>query len=85
MITPDDVRTALLQREAVPLLLAGDVAQADVPLVRNTDDLATVLDVFTRHDVSHLPVSVNRSPDRVIGLISRAGLMRRYQKGLAEG
>lgn len=84
MIVQDDINTALLQREAVPLLVADEIMRRDIPLVRHTDDLATVMEAFTRYDVSHLPVSVNSRPKHVIGLISRTGLMRRYQKGLAE-
>jgi chloride channel protein, CIC family len=82
MLTEDDINIALMQREAVPLLLVGELMRPDVPFVRNSDDLAHVLDVFTRHDVDHLPVCLEQSPGKVIGLISRAGLMRRYQDGL---
>ncbi|MDQ3438767.1 MAG: CBS domain-containing protein [Planctomycetota bacterium] len=56
--------------------------RTDLPLIRHSDDLASVFEMFARYDVSHLPVGVARSPGRVIGLISRAALMRRYQKGL---
>jgi chloride channel protein, CIC family len=85
MITDDDVNTALMQREAVPLLLVSELMRTDVPFVRNTDDLASVLDVFSRHDVDHLPVCLAQSPGKVIGLISRAGLMRHYQEQLLRG
>jgi len=82
MLTEDDINVALMQREAVPLLLVGELMRVDIPFVRNSDDLATVLDVFSRHDIDHLPVCLEQSPGKVIGLISRAGLMRRYQDGL---
>jgi CIC family chloride channel protein len=84
MIVQDDIKTALLQREAIPLLVADEVMRTDVGLVHHTDDLATVMEAFSRYDVSHLPVTMNSRPKQVIGLISRAGLMRRYQQGLAE-
>jgi CIC family chloride channel protein len=82
MVLMDDVRTVLLEREAVPLLLVHELMRTDLPLVRHSDDLASVFELFARYDVSHLPVGVAKAPDRVIGLISRAALMRRYQKGL---
>ncbi|MGB7157854.1 MAG: chloride channel protein [Tepidisphaeraceae bacterium] len=82
MLNMDDVRTVLLEREAVPLLLVDELMRTDLPLVRHSADLATVFELFARHDVNHLPVGVATSPGRVIGLISRAALMRRYQKGL---
>jgi CIC family chloride channel protein len=82
MLLMDDVRTVLLEREAIPLLLVHELMRIDLPLVSHSDDLATVFEMFARHDVSHLPVGVAKSPGRVIGLISRAALMRRYQQGL---
>ncbi|HEV2292938.1 MAG TPA: chloride channel protein [Tepidisphaeraceae bacterium] len=82
MVLMDDVRTVLLEREAVPLLLVHELMRTDLPLVRTGDDLASVFEMFARYDVSHLPVAVTTSPGNVVGLISRAALMRRYQKGL---
>ena len=84
MLTEDDVNIALMEREAVPLLLVGEVMRNDIPFVRNTDDLAAVLDIFSRHEVDHLPVCLAQSPGKIIGLISRAGLMRCYHAKLVE-
>lgn len=84
LVAESDIYTALVQREAVPLLLAGELMRSDVPLIRNTDDLASVLDIFSRHDVDYLPVALEQTPGKVIGLISRAGLMRRYHMTLAD-
>jgi CIC family chloride channel protein len=81
MVTARDVQTALWQREAVPLLTVADLLRADVPVVRTTDDLASVLDTLTQYDVTRLPVTLPNSPQAVIGFISRAGLLRRYQRG----
>jgi chloride channel protein, CIC family len=80
MIVAADLNVALMDRDAIPLLTCGDLARMDVPIVRNTDSLASVLDEFIRHDVARLPVSVATVPDRVVGLVSRASLMRRYQQ-----
>jgi chloride channel protein, CIC family len=84
MVVSDDIQTALMEREAVPLLLVGEVMRPEVPVVRNTDDLSHALDTFARHDVEHLPVAFAKSPGRVIGLMSRGALMRRYQQGMGE-
>jgi CIC family chloride channel protein len=83
MLIEDDINIALMQREAVPLLLVGELLRSDVPLVRNTDDLAQVLTVFSRLDVDYLPVCLAQAPGKVIGLIGRGGLMRYYQTRLA--
>jgi CIC family chloride channel protein len=82
MIPADDVTYVLLQPEAIPLLTCGDVARGDLPAIQTTDDLATALDTFARHDVARLPVVVPGSPEHVVGLVSRSALMRRYQKEL---
>ena len=84
LLTAEDIKTALLQREAIPLLLAGELMRTDVPPVRNSDDLLSVLDQFARHDVARLPVMLAGDSGRVVAMISRAGLMRRHQKALAE-
>jgi CIC family chloride channel protein len=83
MIVGEDIRHALYDREAVPLLLVHEIMRAKLPIVRNTDDLATVLNQFSAHDVSRLPVGLPGNTSRVIGLVSRAALMRRYQQALA--
>jgi chloride channel protein, CIC family len=84
LLAERDINTALMQREAVPLMIVAELMRNDVPMVRNTDDLATVLDVFSQFDVSHLPVCLEHAPGKVIGLISRAGLMRQYHAGISQ-
>ena len=83
MVLGDDIKRALLEREAVPLLLVAELMRSDLPVIRNNDDLATVINQFSAHDVSRLPVGLPTNTARVIGLISRSALMRRYQKALA--
>jgi CIC family chloride channel protein len=83
MVVDEDVRTALLAREAIPLLLVKEITRPHLPIVRTSDDLATTMDAFTKHDVSRLAVCLPGTPGRVIGMISRSALMRRYQRELA--
>jgi chloride channel protein, CIC family len=82
MVVAEDIKITMLQPQALPLLTCGDVMRTDLPLMKNTDDLATVLDAFAEHDVSRLPVAVASVPDRAVGLISRTALMRRYHEEL---
>ena len=82
MILGPQLGPVLMDREAIPVLVARDVMRVDVPPVRTTDDLATVFDAFSQHDVSHLPVCVPQKADHVIGLISRVAVIRRYQEAL---
>lgn len=83
MLVAQDIKTVLLEREVVPMLLVQDVMRTDIPVVRTTDDLGTVLDIFTEDDVDHLPVCAETG-GQVIGQIGRAALMRRYQRALLE-
>lgn len=85
MVVAEDLRTALWQREAIPLLTVGELVRPEVPLVRSTDDLATVLATFSGYEVSRLPVCIPARPDRVIGLVSRSMLMKHYHRALTEG
>jgi CBS domain-containing protein len=78
------MRTALWQREAIPLLTVGELVRAEVPVVRSTDDLASVLATFSGYDLARLPVCLASRPDRVIGMVSRRSLMRRYSQALTE-
>ena len=84
MVVADDLKRALFNREAIPLLTVGEIMRTDVPLVSYGEDLAAVLDRFSLHDAARLPVAFSTESGRVIGLISRTALMRRYQKALAE-
>jgi CIC family chloride channel protein len=85
MITARDLQTAMWEREAMPLLTVEDLVRRDVHPVSHADDLASVLDALARHDLSRLPVCLPGAEARVIGLVSRSALMRRYQRAVAEG
>ncbi len=84
MVTAEDIKAVLLDREALPLLLVHEITRPEIPQIATTDDLASVLDRFGRHDVSHLPVHVTGAPGKIVGTISRTALIRRYQRAVAE-
>ncbi len=77
MVVGDDVRTTLLQREAVPLLIVSELMRDDLPTVTRDETLEMVLDKFSRHDVASL--TVVDANNTVKGLVTRARLMQRYQ------
>jgi len=83
MVVADDFRLALMEREAIPLLVAGDIARPELPAMRSTDDLAQALEAFSLNEVARLPVSLATDENRIIGLISRRALMQRYTAALA--
>lgn len=82
MVVTDEINQALIQREAVPLMIVSELMRTDIPLVSSGDDLSRVFDLFGKYEVSHLPVCLASKPKHVIGLISRNELMKTYQDAL---
>jgi len=85
MITDQDLKAALVFREAIPLLQVSELQRGDLPFVTPDETLDVVLEKFSRCDVDSLPVLVDGDVSRVSGLVSRARLMRRYQTALDQG
>ena len=81
MVVGEDVRTTLLQREALPLLIVGELMRRDLPTVTREETLELTLEKFARHDVASLPVVDTEG--RVKGLVTRSRLMRAYQQALS--
>jgi CBS domain-containing protein len=82
MVTAHDVRVALLQPEAVSLLVVGELARSEVPTVNARETLDVVLDKFARSDIESLPVARLDDDSHIEGLITRQAVMRRYQEEL---
>jgi len=82
MVVGADVRSVLMQREAIPLMIVDELERADLPTVSQDEPLDTVLDKFSRHDVSSL--SVVDAESAVKGVITRGRLMRVYQQTLEQ-
>ena len=85
MVTGNDMRTALIDREAIPLLLVAELLRGDLPTIRPDETLDTVLDKFARHDAASLAL-VDPGTGKPRSLITRAKVMACYQHELeAEG
>jgi CIC family chloride channel protein len=82
MVVSEEINVALLQPDALPVMIVKELMRTDIPVIKNTDDLGVVFETFSKFEVSHLPVALTQNPRRVIGLISQAALMRAYQAGL---
>ncbi len=80
LVVGEDLRTTLLQQEAVPLMIVDDVMRTDLPTVTRDDTLEAVLDRFARHDVSSL--AAVDADMRVLGLVTRTAMIRHYQQVL---
>ncbi|MFQ5591365.1 MAG: chloride channel protein [Phycisphaerae bacterium] len=83
MVTGRDVRTVLLQPEAVSLLVVGELTRPGVPTVAGHETLDIVLDKFARSDVDSLPLAEHETDgEHICGLITRQAAMSRYQEEL---
>jgi len=84
LVTGKDLRTALIDREAIPLLLVAELMRTDLPTVRRDETLETVVDKFARHHVASLAVVSPIDPELPMGMITRANVMTRYHEALGE-
>lgn len=84
MVTGADMRTALIDREAIPLLLVAELMRADLPVIRADETLDAVLEKFASHDVSSLCLVDAFEGRQPIALITRAKVMARYHAALDE-
>ena len=82
LVRSEDMRLALMQKESIPLMLVQDLARQDLPVIRLEDNLEVVMDKFNCEDVSSLPVVDENN--KVLGVVTRAELMRHYLKALEE-
>lgn len=86
MVTGGDMRTALIDREAIPLLLVAELMRTDIPVVSADDTLDTVMNKLAMHDVSSLALVRTQNDGTMIpmGLITRGRVMSRYHVALDE-
>lgn len=85
MLTAENLRAALLQQDAIPLLLVEELMRTDLPTVAPDETLDRVLDKFSRFDVTSLAMVRDGAADgRVLGLLTRGRLMSRYHQALSE-
>lgn len=82
LVVAGDIRTALLQPEAVPLLLVGELMRSGVPSVHPAETLDDVLDAFARCNVHSLPLMSAADGTHVDALITRQAVMTRYHEEL---
>jgi len=83
MLTTNDIQLALLEREAVPLLVVGEVMRTDIPSVRPDEPLDSVFNKFAAHEVVALSLTHAESK-KVIGTITRTAVMGAYMQALGQ-
>lgn len=84
MVTGADMRTALIDREAIPLLLVAELMRDDLPVIKPDEHLDTVMEKFARNEVSSLVLVDAFQGAKPLALITRAKLLARYNEVLDE-
>ena len=84
LVRRQDLNVAMLQPGSLPLLVAGEIARAGLPLLASTDDLSRALELFAQADVDTLPVCVPERPKKVVGIITHQSLMSHYHEMLGQ-
>ena len=84
MVTAQDLRTALIEREAPPLLVVSEVMRTDLPTLSADEPLDSVMAKFSTHDAASLAVLAPGGARTVEGVLTRSNLMARYQRALVE-
>lgn len=77
-----DIREVMLENDMYALLIAEDVLGDPPPQLLSNSSLAEVLVQFTSHDADTLPVFRSLSDRHLMGVITRADLMRCYEREL---
>ena len=83
MLTTNDIQLALVEREAVPLLVVHEVMRTAIPSVCPDETLDSVFSKFADHEVSALAIA-DPGDDRVIGTMTRTAAMGAYLQALTE-
>jgi CIC family chloride channel protein len=82
MLTAVDLRMALLQPEALPLMIAGDLTRTEIPTVAIDEMADAAMDRLSRHDV--LSLAVVNGKGEVVGMLTRSRLMQAYEQFIKE-
>ena len=85
MVTGTDMRTALIDREAIPLLLVAELMRSDFPVIKPDEHLDTVMEKFSKNEISSLVLVDGFAGTKPIALVTRSKVMARYNAVLDEG
>lgn len=81
LITMDQVREILLDQDVLgELLIAGDIAMRNCPIIKESDTLKTAWDVMNQSKLDYLPVADDEDTFKIVGIISRKDLDEFYNQ-----
>ncbi len=82
MVTFHDVKTVMMADELYYLLVASDVMDTNHPTIGAGASLLEALHAFSEYGVQHLPVVEDTREGKLLGVLTRSRLMRRYEQEL---
>jgi len=82
IISMQDLRGVLADKEAWPYVVVGELARKDVITVKGSDTLYEAQKVIATMGIEQIPVVDERSPRKVVGMITRTELEAFYRKRL---
>lgn len=80
----DDVRKLVTQNHLNQLIIAKDIATADVISLTPDEDLAQAMGKFTVKNLDDLPVVDRDNPKKLLGMLSRREALNAYNQKAAE-
>jgi len=80
LVRLDDLRQALMEADAGPLVIARDLARPAHPFLMPDDGLRLALQRLAESDLTELPVLDPTDPQKLVGMLSRRDLLRAYHE-----
>ncbi len=82
IISFNDYSDAIFDDDLKNIVVAKDLASADLVTVTSDDDLYTALEKISRKDFSTLPVVSPNDPNELVGIVTRRDIIGAYEKAV---
>ena len=82
IISMGDLRGVLLDRDAWPYVVVGELAKKDFLTVKGSDSLHDAMKVISTLGIEQIPVVDEETHKKVVGMLRRSDLQNFYQKRL---
>jgi CIC family chloride channel protein len=82
IVSMQNLRSVLLDREAWPYIVVGELAESDVLTVKGSDSLYDAMKLISSRGIEQVPVVDELNPKKVVGMLTRVDLQNFYQKRL---
>ncbi|MEJ2049619.1 MAG: chloride channel protein [Calditrichota bacterium] len=84
-VSLQDVRRVLLDQDYLTdLIIALDLVNPDIPRLKLSDDLDSVMKIFGSYDLEELPVIDSRLETKIIGVVNRKDVIDIYNRELVK-